>query len=171
MDASITGVLGMGMSISRRREKDKISLLSPRAFSQPNDCLSAPSRSGNPRSRQRWSPWRCLQFLFSVFGQLSDWSLFSYSSRRKLVEVCRCRQNFCSWSWCMTMKLRSDLRKAWIEDCASWGYPLKTNPIYYVSKPISFVLYYLVVQGKQRWHRLTTTLVKLCLMTPKANRK
>ena len=97
----------------------KVSLLSPRAFSLPNNW--ALSRSGNPLSRQRCSlgPWRCLQFLCTVFGQLSYWSLFSYSSRRKLVEVCRCRQNFCSWSWCMTMILRSDLRKAWIEDCTS----------------------------------------------------
>ena len=88
----------------------KISLLSPRAFPQPNNRLRAPSRSGNPLSRQRciMSPRHCLQFFCSVFGQLSDWSLFSYSSRRKLVEVCRCRQNFCRWSWCMTMILRSD---------------------------------------------------------------
>ena len=135
----------------------------------PRVFPTARSRSGNPLSRQRciMSPWHCLQFFCSVFGQLSDWSLFSYSSRRKLVEVCRCRQNFCRWSWCMTMILRSDLRKAWIEDCSSCSYSLKTNPLYYVSKPISFTLYYLVMQGEQRWQRLTTTLVKLCLMTPK----
>ena len=63
----------------------------------------------------------CSQFLCSVFGQLSDWSLFSCSSRRKLVEVCRCRQNFCRWSWCMTMILRSDFFHA--------RHELKTAPL------------------------------------------
>ena len=172
-DAYMTRVLGNGdvhITVTAAGKGQNISLLSPRAFSQPNnwDRSFARSRSGNPLSRQRCSlgPWRCLQFLCSVFGQLSDWSLFSYSSRRKLVEVCRCRQNFCSWSWCMTMTLRSDLPKAWNEDCASCSYSLKTNSLYYVSKPVLFILYYLVMQGEQRWQRLTTTLVKLCLMTP-----
>ena len=98
------------ITVTAAGKGQKISLLSPRAFSQPNNCLRALSRSGNPPPRQRciMSPWHRLQFFCSVFGQLSDWSLFSYSSRRKLVEVCRCRQNFCRWSWCMTMILRSD---------------------------------------------------------------
>ena len=167
----MTKVLGMGMStitVTAGGKGQKISLLSPRAFSQPSNRLTAWSKSGNPLSRQRCivSRWHCLQFLCSVFGQLSDWSLFSYSSRRKLVEVCRCRQNFCSWSWCMTMILPSDLRKAWRLHPLYRSYSLKTNPLYYVSKPISFTLYYLVMRGEQRWQRLTTTLVKLCLMTP-----
>ena len=81
----------------------KISFLSPRAFLQQR------SMSGNPRSRQRCSlgPWHCLQFVCSVFGQLGDWSLLSYSSRRTLVdmlvEVSRFRLNFCrhcdAWRW------------------------------------------------------------------------
>ena len=119
-NAYIARVLGMGMSISHCNSGGKRTKnLSPQP---PRDFPTARSRSGNPLSRQRciMSPWHCLQLLCSVFGQLTDWSLFSYSNRRKLVEVCRCRQNFCSWSWCMTMILPSDLRKAWIEDCTSY---------------------------------------------------
>ena len=51
----MTKVLGMGMStitVTAGGKGQKISLLSPRAFSQPSNRLTAWSKSGNPLSRQ-----------------------------------------------------------------------------------------------------------------------